>query len=178
MGPVPLTPNLARPASSPERPESRPEPVHMRPNVPEDDHRPNSAGRTAIDPPRPERQVSRCPPTILVSRPPVDPFTDWSSLSDSNNTQDEVISIRSTDDDDDYVPKSPMYEPNSPGPESRPDPTDQNPDVPASGPSRTVKLRDEERPRSPLGIRNFLQMVSPFLRCQRKRPQLERIKPM
>ena len=170
MGPVPLRPNLARPASSPERPDSRPEPAHMRPNVPEDDPRPNPPGRSAIDPPRPERPVSRCPPTRLVSRPPVDPFTDWSSLSHSNNAQDEVISIHSSDDDDDYVPKSPMYEPDSPGPVSRPDPTDQNPgpDLPASGPSRTVKLRDEERPRSPLGRGNFLQMVSPFLRGQRK----------
>ena len=108
----------------------------------------------------------------------MDPFTDCSSLSDSNNAQDEVISIHSSDDDDDYVPKSPMYELDSQGPEKRPDPTDQNPDVPASGPSRTVTLRDEERLRSPLGRGNFLQMVSPFLRGQRKRPQLGRIRPM
>ena len=177
MGPVPLRPNLARPASSPERPE----PARMRPNAPEDDPRPtNPAGRPEIVPPRPERPVSRCPPTRLVARPPVDPFTDWSSLSDSNNTQDEVISTHSSDDDDDYVPKSPMYEPDSARPVSRPEPTDQNPgpDLPASGASRTVKLRDEERPRSPLGRGNFLQMVSPFLRSQRKRPQLRRIRPM
>ena len=85
-------------------------------------------------------------PTRLVSRSPVDPFTDWSSLSDSNNTQDEVISKHISDDDDDYVPKSPMYELDSPGPVSRPDPTDQNPGpgLPASGASRTVKSRDEE----------------------------------
>ena len=69
MGPLPLRPNLARPegprpnlsrpASSPERPESRPEPIHMRPNVPRDDPRPNPTGRTTIKPPRPERPVSR-----------------------------------------------------------------------------------------------------------------------
>ena len=113
-----------------------------------------------------------------MSRPPVDPFTDWSSLSDNNNAQDEVISIQSSDEDNDYVPRSPRYEPNSPEPVSRPDIVDQNPgpNSPASGPSRT--LRDEERSRSPLGRGNFLQMVSPFLRGQRKRPQLRRIKPM
>ena len=112
----------------------------------------------------------------------MDPFTDWSSLSDSNsnNAQDEVISIHSSDDDDDYVPKSPMYEPDSPGPESRPDPTDQNPgpDVLASSPSRTVTIRDEERPRSPLGRGIFLQLVPPFLRGQRKMQQLGRVRPM
>ena len=159
MGPVPLRPDLARPASRPERPESRPEPAQMRPNVLENDPRPNPAGRS----PRPERPVCRYPPARPVSRPPVDSFTDWSSLSDSNNAQDEVISIHSSDDHD-CVPRSPMYEPDSPEPVSRPDPTDQNPgsNLPVSGPSRTVTLRDEERPRSPLGRGNFLQMVSPF----------------
>ena len=117
IGPVPIRPVL-RPASSPERPE----PAPMRPNAPGDDPRPNPAGRTNIDPPRPERPVSRCPPTRPVSRPPVDPFTDWSSLSDNNN---EVISIQSSDEDDDYVPRSPLYEPNSPEPVSRPDTADQ-----------------------------------------------------
>ena len=119
IGPVPIRPVL-RPASSPERPE----PAPMRPNPPGDDPRPNPAGRTNIDPPRPERPVSRCPPARPVSRPPVDPFTDWSSLSDNNN---EVISIPSSDEDDDYVPRSPLYEPNSPEPVSRPDIVDQNP---------------------------------------------------
>ena len=166
--PVPIRPVL-RPASSPERPE----PAPMRPNAPGDDPRPNPAGRTNIDPPRPERPVSRCPPTRPVSRPPVDPFTDWSSLSDNNN---EVISIQSSDEDDDYVPRSPVYEPNSPEPVSRPDTANQNP--PASGPSSPVTLGDEERPRSPLGRGNFLKMVSPFLRGHRKRPQLGRVRPM
>ena len=62
MGPVPLRPNLTRPegpGANNQWPESRPESVHSRPNVPEDDPRPNPTGRTAIDPPRPERPVSR-----------------------------------------------------------------------------------------------------------------------
>ena len=71
LGPVPLR-SVPRPASSPERPE----PAPMRPNAPGDDPRPNPAGRTNIDPPRPKRPVSRCPPAKPVSRPPVDPFTD------------------------------------------------------------------------------------------------------
>ena len=116
IGPVPIRPIL-RPASSPERPA---ELTPLRPNAPGEDPRPNPAGRTNIDPPRPERPVSRCPPT----RPPVDPFTDWSSQSDNNN---EVISIPSSDEDDDYVPRSPLYEPNSPVPVSRPDIVDQHP---------------------------------------------------
>ena len=62
MGPMPLRPNLTRPegtGANNQRPESRPGPVHSRPNVPEDDPRPNPTGRTAINPPRPERPVSR-----------------------------------------------------------------------------------------------------------------------
>ena len=49
IGPVPIRPVL-RPASSPERPE----PAPTRPNAPRDDPRPNPAGRTNIDPPRPK----------------------------------------------------------------------------------------------------------------------------
>ena len=174
IGPVPIRPVL-RPASSPERPE----PAPMRPNTPGDDPRPNPAGRTNIDPPRPERPVSRCPPTRPVSRPPVDPFTDWSSLSDN-----EVISIQSSDEDDDYVPRSPLYEPNSQEPVSRPGTSDLNPgcnDGESSPTGRTGQIINnvnEERPRSPLGRGNFLKMVSPFLRGQRKRPQLGRVRPM
>ena len=77
--------------------------------------RPNPAGRSEIDPPRPERPKSRHQ-TIR----PVSPFTDWSSLTDN-----EVISIPS-DDDDDYVPRSPVYKPDSPGPVE--EPQDQNQD--------------------------------------------------
>ena len=60
-GPVPLRPNLTKPegpGANNQWPESRPEPVHLRPNVP-DDSRPNPTGRTAINPPRSERPVSR-----------------------------------------------------------------------------------------------------------------------
>ena len=115
------------------------------------------------------------------SRPPVDSFTDWSSLSDNNN---EVISIPNSDEDDDYVPRSPLYEPNSPEPVSRPDIVDQNPrqnDGESSPTRRTGQINindNEERPRSPLGRGNFLKMVSPFLRGQRKKPQLGRVRPM
>ena len=176
IDPVPIKPIL-RPASSPERPE----PAPLRPNAPGEDPRPNPAGRTNIDPLRPERPVSRCPPTRPVSRPPVDPFTDWSSLSDNNN---EVISIPSSDEDDDYVPRSPLYEPNSPVPVSKPDIVDQNPrqndreSSPTRRPGQINNNDNEERPRSPLGRGNFLKLVSPFLRVQKKRPQLGRVKPM
>ena len=144
----------------------------MRPNAPGEDPRPNPAGRTNIDPPRPERPVSRCPPTRPVSRPPVDPFTNWSSLSDNNN---EVTSIPSSDEDDDYVPRSPLYEPNSPEPVSRPDIVDLNPrqnDGESSPTRRTGQINNndnEERPRSPLGRGSFLKMVSPFF----ERPEEE-----
>ena len=159
IGPVPLRPNLTRP----ERPEStnpRPEAetVNIRPNT--DEHpRPNVAGGSGIDPPRPERLPSRCPAvrTVKAVRP-VSPFTDWSALSDN-----EVISV-SSEDEDDYVPRSPEYIPNSPGPEDQTQ--DQSPrpnDNSESGPSRrTIPSNDnEDRPRSPLGRGNFLQRVSP-----------------
>ena len=93
-------------------------------------------------------------PTRPVSRPSVDPFTDWSSQSDNNN---EVISIPSSDEDDDYVPRSPLYEPNSPVPVSRPDIVDQNPrqndreSSPTRRPGQINNNDNEERPRSPLG---------------------------
>ena len=53
---------------------------------------------------RPDRPASRHPPAR-----PVSPYTDWSSLSDNA----EVITIPS--EDDEYVLRSPEYEPNSPG---------------------------------------------------------------
>ena len=175
--PVPIRPIL-RPASSPERPE----PAPLRPNAPGEDPRPNPAGRTNIDPPRPERPVSKCPPTRPVSRPLVDPFTDWSSLSDNNN---EVISIPSSVEDDEYVPRSPLYKPNSPVPVSRPDIVDQNPRQnggESSPTKRTGQVNNndnEDRPRSPLGRDNFLQRVSPFLRgLGHPRRQMGRIRPM
>ena len=103
------------------------------------------------------------------------PFTDWSSLSDN-----EVISVDS--EEDDYVPKSPEYTPDSPGPVVESE--DQNPGPNnncESGPSRrTVFSNDnEDRPRSPLGRGNLLQRVSPFLRgLGHNRRQLGRIRPM
>ena len=179
MGPVPLRPDLARPGPRPVRPDptnARPEAEvsNTRPNVTDDNPRPNPAGRSEIDPPSPERPPSRCPDVTAV-RPvrPVSPFTDWSSLSDN-----EVISV-SSEDEDDYVPRSPEYIPNSPGPEDQTE--HQNPINNDSGPSRrTVSSTDnEERPRSPLGRGNFLQSVSPFLRrLGHNRRQLGRIRPM
>ena len=105
------------------------------------------------------------------------PFTDWSSLSDN-----EVISVDS--EEDDYVPKSPEYIPDSPGPVVESE--DQTQDLIInceSGPSRrTVFSTDnEDRPRSPLGRGNLLQRVSPFLRGlghNRRQQQLGRIRPM
>ena len=181
MGPVPLRPNLTRP----ERPEStnpRPEAeaVNIRPNA--DEHcRPNPAGGSGIDPPRPERPPSRCPAVRAVRTVrPVSPFTDWSSLSDN-----EVISV-SSEDEDNYVPRSPEYIPNSPGSEDQTEDQteDQNPGLnnnSESGPSRrNIPSNDnEDRPRSPLGRGNFLQRVSPFLRgLGHTRRQLGRIRPM
>ena len=148
MGPVPLRPYLARPGPKPVRPDptnARPEAgaSNTRPNVTDDTPRPNPAGKSDIDPPRPERPPSRCPAVRPVR--PVSPFTDWSSLSDN-----EVISV-SSEDEDDYMPRSPEYVPNSPGPEDQTE--DQNSINNDSGPSRrTVPSNDnEDRPRSPLG---------------------------
>ena len=171
MGPVPLRPDLARPSPRPDRPDptnARPEAeaANTRPNVTDDNPMPNPAGRSEIDPPRPERPPSRHP-TVRPVRP-VSPFTDWSSLSDN-----EVISV-SSEDEDEYVPRSPEYIPNSPVPEDQTE--DKNPINNDSGPSRTTG--NEERPRSPLGRGNFLQRVSPFLRGLGHRRQLGRIRPM
>ena len=184
MGPVPLRPDLTRPegpgANNP-RPDPR-ETVNIRTNT--DEHcRPNPSGGSDIDPPRPERPPSRCPAarTVRTVRPirPVSPFTDWSSLSEN-----DVISV-SSDDEDNYVPRSPEYIPNSLGPEDQTE--DQNPghnvNNSESGPSRrTVQIPsndNEDRPRSPLGRGNFLQRVSPFLRgLGHSRRQLGRIRPM
>ena len=113
--PVPLRLDLARPAPKPERPEStnqRPdaETANIRPNVADDSSRPNlsDSGRSETDVTRPERPMSRCSPIR-----PVSPFTDWSSLSDND---DKVISVHSDGSEANYVPRSPAYEPESPGP--------------------------------------------------------------
>ena len=116
IGLVPLRPDLARPAPRPERPEStnpRPEAEtsNIRPNVADESSRPNpsGSGRSETDVTRPERPRSRCPPIR-----PVSPFTDWSSLSENNNN--DVISVHCGGSDANYVPMSPAYEPESPGP--------------------------------------------------------------
>ena len=145
-------------------------PVPLRPNLTRPE-RPESTN------PRPP---SRCPAvrTVRTVRPIrlVSPFTDWSSLSDN-----DVISV-SSEDEDNYVPRSPEYIPNSPGPEDQTE--DQNPghnNNSESGASRrNIPSNDnEDRPRSPLGRGNFLQRVSPFLRgLGHTRRQLGRVRPM
>ena len=102
IGPVPLRPDLARPAQRPERPEStntRPDASNTRSNVAAKNPRPNPTGR-------PETPVSSFPPAR-----PFSPYTDWSSLSDN-----DAISVHSDGSDANYVPRSPVYEPDSPGP--------------------------------------------------------------
>ena len=180
MGPVPLRPDLARPGPRPERPEAtnpRPEAEmsNIRPNVADDSSRPNPNGRSENDVPRPERPMSRCPPIR-----PVLSFIDWSSLSHNA----EVISVPS--EDDDYVPRSPEYEPDSPGPVVETEYQNLGPDDNESGPYRRTifsnvsRDANKERSRSPLGSVTLMQRVSPFLReiGQRRRHQLGRIRPM
>ena len=164
MGPVPLRPDLARPGPRPERPDpmnARPEAEasNIRPNNVTDDSstRPNLSGRSENDVPRPERPKSRCQPIR-----PVSPFAEWSSVTDN-----EVISIPS-EDDDDYVPRNPVYKPDSPEPVVEPEDQNPGPNNQESGPSTTIFLNvsreaNEERPRSPLGRGTLLQRVSPFL---------------
>ena len=125
---------------------------------------PSGSGRSETDVTRPERPISRCPPIR-----PVSPFTDWSSLSD--NDDNDVISVHSDGSDANYVPRSPAYEPESPGPVQERD----------NSRNRGASDRDSnERPRSPLGRGTLLQRVSPFLRGigQRRRHDLGRIRPM
>ena len=114
IGPVPLRPDLVRLAPRPESTNTRPDASNTRPNLATKNtrpktaqlnHRPNPTGRSETDLTRPKRPVSRCPPAR-----PVSPYTDWPSLSDNA----EVITIPS--EDDDYVPRSPEYELDSPGP--------------------------------------------------------------
>ena len=77
---------------------------NTRPGTAQLNPRPNP-GRSETDLTRSERPVSRHPPAR-----PVSPYTDWSSLPDNA----KVITIPS--EDDNYVPRSPEYEPDSPGP--------------------------------------------------------------
>ena len=125
---------------------------------------PSGSGKSETDVTRPERPMSRCPPIRPVSL-----FTDWSSLSD--NDDNDGISVHSYRSDENYVPRSPAYESESPGPVK----------VKDNSRNRGASDRDSnERPRSPLGRGTFLQRVSPFLRGigQRRRHDLGRIRPM
>ena len=104
IGPVPLRPDLARPAPRPERPEStnpRPEAetANIRTNVADESSRPNPSGRSETDVTRTERPISRCQPIR-----PVSPFTDWSSLSDN----DDVIIVHSDRSEANYVHRLPV----------------------------------------------------------------------
>ena len=186
IGPVPLRPDLARPASRPERPEStntRPETSNTRPNVAAENTRQNPSGRSETGLTRPERPLSRHPPARSVS-----PYTDCSSLSDN-----DVISVHSDGSDANYVPRSLVYEPDSPGPVQEREnwvPTNgeeaQEETVVSSifdSRNRTSDrdaIDSNERPRSPLGSGTLLQRVSPFLRGigQRRRHNLGKIRPM
>ena len=124
---------------------------------------PSVSGRPETDVTRPERPMSRCPPIRSVS-----PFTDWPFLSDN---EDNVISVHSDGSEANYVPRSPAYKPESPGPMQ----------VRDNSRYRGASDKDSnERLRSPLGGGILLQRVSPFLRgtSQRRRYDLGRIGPM
>ena len=174
ISPVPLRPDLARPTPMPDSANTRPDTAdpNTRPDVANTSPRPDS-GRPQASLNRPEKPASRCPPTRLIS-----PYTDWSSLSD----QADVISIHSDNSDNNYVPRSPAYEPDSPGPveESEdwdPTPVEEAPEGQHAEPSRAVcsniftdsrdnaGARDSNaRPRTPLGRRFPIQRVPPFVR--------------
>ena len=213
IGPVPLRPDLARPAPRPDAANTRPDAANTRPDAvntrPDASNtRPNAAnanirpdvantnpkpisGRSEVDLTRPERPASRHPPVR-----PISPYTDWSSLSDQAEAEADVISIHSDDSDNNYIPRSPAYEPNSPGPNPvqepkywDPTPGEEAPLDQQAGPSRTCVFsnifsdsRDKDasaRPRSPLGRGSLLQRVSPFLRgAGQKRRNLGKIRPM
>ena len=94
---------------------------------------------------RPARPASRYPNQDHVR--PISPYTDWSSVAEAG-AEAEFISIHSDDSDNGYVPHSPVYEPDSPGPNSveesedwdpTPDkPVEEAPECPQSEPSRIV----------------------------------------
>ena len=128
IGPVPLRPDLARPAPRPDSARTNPIP---------------DSGRSQTRITRPTRPASRCSNQDVR---PISPYTDWFSLADE--AEADVISIYSDNSDNNYVPHSPVYEPDSPGPnpveESEDwDPMSDNlvevaPEGPHSEPSRTV----------------------------------------
>ena len=123
----------------------------------------------------------------------------------ADEAETEVISIHSDNSDNNYVPCSPLYEPDSPGPnpveesedwDPMPDnPVEEAPEGSHSEPSRTVfsniftdsqdnnRERDSNtlsaRPRTPLGRGIPVQRVSPFLReLGQRRRHLGRVRPM
>ena len=161
IGPVPLRPDLARPASRPDSGRSsRPDSARS--------SRPASrtdSGRS----PRPARPASRHP--NLDNGRQISPYTDWSSLGEMPTRLDleeaEVISINSNSDND-YEPPVPMYGPGFP----RPEPVEE-PEDPRSGPSReegAPNIFTDSRDREPsreqglpipktLGVEKGLQMI-------------------
>ena len=146
IGPAPLMPDLARPAPRPDCANTRPDTANT--NTRSDTANTNTrqdaananprtdSGRSQATLNRPERPSSRCPPAR-----PISPYTDWSSLPDLA----EVISIYSDNSNNNYVTRSPAYEPDSPGPnpveESEdwdPTPVEEAPEGQHAEPSRTV----------------------------------------
>ena len=148
---MPLRPDLARPVP--------------RPHATNDSTRPETQSNPRPNPRRPETGLTR--PVRTVSRHPparpVSPYTDWSSLSDN-----DVISVHSDGSDANYVPRFPVYEPDSPGPVQKRENwvTTTGEGEPEEQQSRTVvsnifdyrnrtgdrdAIDTNERPRSPLG---------------------------
>ena len=157
IGPVQLRPELARPTSRPDSGRSS---------------RPDSArsARTNSRPvsgrsPRMTRPASRC--HNMDNEIPISPFTHWSSLGEIPTRLDleveeaEVISINSNNDND-YVPCSPIYEPNTPvedhpveeapeGPQQEPSREDRAPNITTS--ARREPFRDDGAPNIPNSAR-------------------------
>ena len=75
IGPVPLRPDLVRPAPRPESTNTRPDAANTRPNTANENTRPEATqlnprpnpGRSETDLTRPERPVSRHPPARPIS---------------------------------------------------------------------------------------------------------------
>ena len=130
ISPVSLRPDLTRPSPRPDSVRTSPRPDAVRTNP-----RPDF-GRSQTSTSTPERPASRCP-----TARPISPYTDWSSLTD----QADVISVHNDNSDNNYVPRSPAYEPDSPGPnpveESEdwdPTPAEEAPEDQYEEPSRTA----------------------------------------
>ena len=152
VGPVPIRP-VIRPGNPEESTRPHPPPAGASPRRPE-------------VPARPERPRSRRPPAR-----PVTPFTDWSSMS--NN---DIISVDSGSDNNNYMPRSPEYNPNSDSEQE--DQEEAREETPGHcEDDRPVNNLTNERPRSPLGRGSLLQRVSPFVRGVQRR-HLGKFRPM